>query len=340
MPGSMTIPNVLAAIAGPANANLSLLDANWNAARDYVNAREIAQNTLANRPAASVAGRWYFATDTGVLYADTGAAWVQVAPATGVASTLAESLTGGALSNNAGDATNDIDIAVGAASSEDAAIANRVLMSLATAITKQLDAAWAVGTNQGGRMSAGAIANTTYFVHLIQRVDTGVVDVGFDTSPTAPTLPTNYTKARRIGAIVRSGGAILAFFQNGDEFYWNTPPALDVNTLNPGAAAVTATLTVPVGIRVKAFVNVACENATSANLAIYLSSLDTADVAPSQTVSPLGQLAPVTIGSLAGGPAQVWTNASAQIRYRLTASGAADRFKLATLGWLDRRGRG
>ena len=339
MPGSATVPNVLAAIAGPANANLSLLDANWTALLNYINPRELTQDTFANRPAAGVAGRWYFATDTGVLYADTGTAWVQVALGT-LAANLAETLTGLGLTNNAGDATNDIDIAAGAASSEDAVIANRNLMSLTTAITKQLDVAWAVGTNQGGRMSAGAIANTTYFIHLIKRLDTGVVDVGFDVSATAPTLPTNYTRSRRIGAIVRSAGAILAFFQNGDEFYWNTPPALDVNTLNPGAAAVTATLTVPVGIRVKAFLNIACENATTGNLAIYLSSLDNADVAPSQTVSPLGQLAPVVVGSFAGGPAEVWTNTAAQIRYRLSASGAADRFKLATLGWLDRRGRG
>src|SRR3990167_5278425 len=184
MPGSLTIPNVLAGIAGPANVAASLLDANWNQVRDYVNAREIVQDTLANRPAASVAGRVYYATDTGILYADTGSAWTQIALGP-LAADLAETLT--------------------------------------TAITKQLDAAWAVGTNQGGRMSAAAIANTTYHVPLIKRVDTGVVDVGLDVSATAPTLPTNYTKFRRIGSILREAGAIVAFSQIGDEFLHLSP---------------------------------------------------------------------------------------------------------------------
>src|SRR3989338_8425959 len=207
MPGSLTIPNVLAGIAGPANVAASLLDANWNQIRDYVNAREIVQDTLANRPAASVAGRVYYAT---------GSAWTQIALGT-LAANLAETLTGVTLSNNGADATNDLDVAVGAASSQDAVITDRTLMSLTTAITKQLDAAWAVGTNQGGRMSPAAIANTTYHVHLIKRVDTGVVDVGLDVSATAPTLPTSYTKFRRIGSILPQGGAGGAVSQIGGE---------------------------------------------------------------------------------------------------------------------------
>ena len=46
-----------------------------------------------------------------------------------------------------------------------------------------------------------AIANTDYYVYLIKRVDTDVVDAIFSASATAPTLPTNYTLFRRIGSI-------------------------------------------------------------------------------------------------------------------------------------------
>ncbi|HAM57334.1 MAG TPA: hypothetical protein DCQ64_18755 [Candidatus Rokubacteria bacterium] len=340
MPGSLTIPNVLAGIAGPANVAASLLDANWNQIRDYVNAREIVQDTLANRPAASVAGRVYYATDTGILYADTGSAWTQIALGT-LAANLAETLTGLTLSNNGADATNDLDVAVGAASSQDAVIADRNLMSLTTAITKQLDAAWAVGTNQGGRMSAAAIANTTYHVHLIKRVDTGVVDVGLDVSATAPTLPTNYTKFRRIGSILREAGAIVAFSQIGDEFLRLTP-VLDVDVTNPGTAAVTRTLSVPIGIPVWALINVFMDQVAS-NYIVYLSALDQADVAASAAVAPLGQLgtgaAPASAAELAWG-GRIRTNTSAQIRSRQSASGAGDIFRIATQGWIDRRGRG
>src|SRR5262245_48463260 len=131
--------------------------------------------------------------------------------------TVTDQLTGLALSNNGSDAVNDIDIAVGAAASEDATVANRLLMSLTSGITKQLDAAWAVGTNQGGR-DTGAIADGTWHVFLIERTDTGVVDVLYSLSPTAPTLPTSYTKQRRIGSILREAGSIVAFTQDGDEF--------------------------------------------------------------------------------------------------------------------------
>src|SRR3972149_3936128 len=79
--------------------------------------------------------------------------------------------------------------APGAAGRHHATITSRVLLNLTTALTKQIDAAWAVGTNQGGLFS-GAVGNTTwYHVFLIRRSDTGVVEAGFDTSVTAANLP-------------------------------------------------------------------------------------------------------------------------------------------------------
>lgn len=80
--GSLTIPNTIAAQSGP-NVQASLLDTNWTTIATYVNAREVASGTLAARPIAGTAGRWYFASDDngGTLYFDTGAAWVQASPA-------------------------------------------------------------------------------------------------------------------------------------------------------------------------------------------------------------------------------------------------------------------
>ena len=122
-------------------------------------------------------------------------------------------INGLTLSNNATDATNDIDIAAGEAAEDSGGI----LIKLSSGLTKRLDAAWAVGTNQGG-LDTGSIANTTYHVWLIQRSDTGVVDALFSTSPSSPTMPANYDLKRRIGAIVRVSAAIKAFYQYGDVF--------------------------------------------------------------------------------------------------------------------------
>lgn len=115
-------------------------------------------------------------------------------------------INGLTLSNNASDATNDIDIAVGSArDSTDAAN-----IDLATALTKRLDAAWAVGSSAGMLATGAAVTNTTYYLFLIKRTDTGVVDVAADTSSTGANIAANtnaaYTITRALGHVVRSGG--------------------------------------------------------------------------------------------------------------------------------------
>lgn len=125
-------------------------------------------------------------------------------------------LAGLTLSNDITDAVNDILVAVGECRDS----TNAADLVLASPLIKKLDAAWAVGNNQGGRMSAAAIADTSYHVFVIRRPDTGVVDIGIDVSATAPTLPTNYTQFRRIGSIIRVSGVIKAFSQRGDIFLW------------------------------------------------------------------------------------------------------------------------
>jgi hypothetical protein len=118
-------------------------------------------------------------------------------------------------SNNVGDAVNDLDIAIGVA--RDSTDVDN--MRLTAAITKQIDAVWAVGTNQGGLDTGSVAASTMYAVWLIKRSDTGVVDVLFSTSFTAPTMPTNYDRKRLIGAIrTTAGSGITAFTQVGDYF--------------------------------------------------------------------------------------------------------------------------
>lgn len=110
--------------------------------------------------------------------------------------------TGLAVTTNGSDATNDIDVAVGSAAAD---VSPYNLMQLTSALTKRIDASWAVGTNQGG-LDTGAVGNSTYYIWLIQRSDTGVVDGLFSLSATAPTMPTNYDRKRVIGTLTRVSG--------------------------------------------------------------------------------------------------------------------------------------
>jgi hypothetical protein len=115
-------------------------------------------------------------------------------------------ISGLTYSNSVSDATNDLDIAAGEASDS----TNLRIIKLTASITKQLDAAWAVGTNAGG-LDTGSIGNSDYYIWLIQRSDTGVVDVLYSLSSSAPTMPTNYDYKRLIGWFKRVGATIVAF---------------------------------------------------------------------------------------------------------------------------------
>lgn len=262
--------------------------------------------------------------------------WIELSRSSSPASAPRGYLAGLTLSNNGTDPTNDIDIAVGVARDG----GNTDTLTLGTALTKQLDAAWAVGSGVGG-LDTGSIANDVYHMWLIKRPDTGVVDVLFSASATAPTMPASYTLKRRIGAVIRSAGALLAFKQYGDQFLLKTP-ILDINAANPGTAAVLRTLTVPDGIQVEAIVNLVINSGTSFDIVAYLSSPDVNDAAPSVSAAPLGQLSTDNGPNSEFTPAtqvRCFTSTSAQIRSRLSASGAADDILIATMGWIDTRGR-
>jgi hypothetical protein len=237
------------------------------------------------------------------------------------------------LSNDGTDPTNDIGIAVGNAASDDTSPSN---MSLTGALIKRLDATWVVGTNQGG-LDTGVIANDVYHVFLIKRPDTGVVDVLFSNSATAPTMPANYTLKRRIGSIIRASAAILLFTQRGDEF-WLTTPVLDIDVTEDTTANTRTLASVPDGIAVKAMVTLNVQSATSSAVG-YVSSLTSTDsaVALGTFHSSGASIGGGTSTSTSGGLFPVWTDTSGQIRTRAVA--ASTTFKVVTYGWIDTRGK-
>lgn len=240
-------------------------------------------------------------------------------------------LYGLTLSNNASDATNDIDIAAGTARDG----SDTVNMVLASALTKRLDAAWAVGTGSGG-LDTGSIANGTYHVWLIKRSDTGVVDALFSTSASAPTMPTNYDYKRRIGSIIRSGAAILAFTQSGDDF-WLKTPVQDASASAPISSTAVA-VSVPSGIEViaKAVAGMVGGGTATHYLRVFSPSDTDAVVATANATLSVESSAGVVFG-VARTLALVKTNTSSQVQVR--ASSTTPTYTLNTLGWMDRRGR-
>ena len=209
-------------------------------------------------------------------------------------------------------------------------------MKLTSSITKRLDAAWSVGSGGGG-LDTGSIANTTYHVWLITRSDTGVVDVLFSTSASAPTMPANYDYKRRIGSIVRTSSAIKAFTQIGDYFYWNV--AANDYLSSPSTSGASVTLTVPTGIVVIANVSVAILlSGSNFNFAYYRISplTETNAAASSLNFTFVGSKDDSTTAA-AGSTVLVNTNTSGQIRHRSDRSGST--LTIVTNGYIDTRGK-
>lgn len=244
-------------------------------------------------------------------------------------------LWGMTLSNNGTDATNDIDVAAGSCASDDATDANRVLLNPG-ALTKQIDAVWAAGNAAGGRISSESLVNGTWHVYAFRRSG-GSDDICFSQSLT-PTLPDSGTNKRRIGSILRESAALVAFVQDGDLFQRKSL-VLDVDATNPGTAAVTRTLSVPTGLNVFAVLQVALYQG-SVDVMAWLSDLAVTDVAPSYTAAPLGNIGlGAAVNGKMGGQLTVRTNTSAQVRSRVSASDVGVILRIASLGWIDSRGR-
>jgi len=242
--------------------------------------------------------------------------------------TLPRGHIGGLQTSNGTDSDHDIDIAVGAARDN----ADSFNLEVTSVLTKQIDASWASGTAAGGMASGVSLSpDTWYHLHLVD-LDAGGTDAGFDTSVTAANLLATTdvgTKYRRIGSVLTDGSSnITAFLQRGDEFVWVTP-ILDVNVGSSGTTEFTSTLSVPLGVRVKAFIN-----AVGTNL-LYFHDPDVTDQAPSQTVNPLATIGDATQSSI-GGAFGVWTNTSSQIQGRSSADSS---LRIAALGWRDSLGR-
>lgn len=211
-------------------------------------------------------------------------------------------------------------------------------MVLSTNYTKTASA-WAVGSGNGA-LDTGAVANNTwYHFFLIQRTDTGVVDVIVsatatpDSGPT--TMPSGYTRYRRLGSRKTDGSAQwIKCSQFGDEVLWTTA----INDAAEGTAAgattaLTASLSVPSGVQVYALFTMKVLYTSTAGT-FYVSSFDQTDVAPAGT-NLTGIFTSTFVATVV--PLNIRTNTSGQVRHRYSASDPT--YAIYTRGWIDRRGQ-
>lgn len=204
-------------------------------------------------------------------------------------------------------------------------------LNLASAFTKSLST-WAVGTGNGGKMSAAAMANsTTYHVYLIRKDSDGSIDVGFDVSATSPTMPVGYTYFKRIGSFrTNTSAQIIKFSQHGNMFRFDAQQDDRALAVLPNTTRNLLTVSAPencigvfncIGLWV---------GAPAYHYWIVQATAETDSAASATNNTGFTSVA----GTTGGGELLIGIDNSRQIAYRGTDATSLQ-LRIATLGWID-----
>lgn len=199
---------------------------------------------------------------------------------------------------------------------------NGRFVSNTSAFTKNLNAAWAAGSGNGGRMSAAALAaNTTYHLHALQKDSDGSFDCGFDVSATAPTVPAGYTWVGRFDWCYTNTtpNAIVDYTQVGnDKYFAGTLWFSSASTLADALYTLPVSVPCPTGVR----------TAVTMLLSLTSNSGGTTATSINDADANLGNYGPVFQQAQASGSAVVngsggkcKTNTSRQLKVYSTVAG-------------------
>ena len=237
------------------------------------------------------------------------------------------------------DTDTDHDVNITAGTARDAT--DTVDMVLASEITKQIDAGWAVGDDAGGLDADAVAASTLYAVWLIKRSDTGVVDALFSTSFSAPTMPADYDYKRLIGAVKTDGDANIIKFEHSDTYFeyvgdaLTAPPSDIYDVTITDNTWETGTLSsVPPGCVANIYAELS--NPTSASKSDGILYIRPADAAANGIVWVRGELD--ANFDCIGARGTIKVDASSQINYAASEDGGAATVSVMTHGfWMTTR---
>ena len=239
----------------------------------------------------------------------------------------------GLICSNDTDASHDVAISVGGV--RDAT--NTVNMSLAAILTKRIDAAWAVGDNNGGldgTESSGGTpdASTMYYIWLIKRSDTGVVDALYSESATGPTLPTNYDYKRLIGAVLTDASAnILPFYHRGMYFEYVSQFSDNHDTTITGDTEETATLSVPPNSIAHIYASLLNDTATDIYARLHVWNADS--ILTTSTYFSWSLMSTNSNHNRTGGIGMVKVSGSSQVHYKAVEDSGAALVNISMIGF-------
>jgi len=230
--------------------------------------------------------------------------------------------------SNGTDTDHDTDFTAGVFNFDDGSG-----QAVASALTKQIDAVWAEGDAAGGLDTGAVAADTTYHMFAIWNPTTETADFLFSTSSSSPTLPSGYTKQKKIAALRTDGSANIrngkySFFELGYEFNLKSRiNTLDTTTPSTSRASVSFDCPPNSYLHFSALIN---DNDTTTADILFTSENQT-DATPSFN----GQT-DLTGPSQFPNSIELYreTNSSSQIYYR-SSDNSVDRFAIYNLGWKE-----
>ena len=179
--------------------------------------------------------------------------------------------------SNGTDADHDIDFAAGNFTFDDGSG-----QAIATALTKQIDAAWVAGDNAGGLDTGSVAIDTTYYCFVIWNPTTSTADFLFSTSVSSPTMPSGYTKKKRIASLLTDGSGNIrpgsyTFFTGGYRFIYNSN-LLDISISSVTTGSRTLyTLTLPPSTIAITTFGVSTTTGNAGTKFIYITNADVPD---------------------------------------------------------------
>lgn len=231
--------------------------------------------------------------------------------------------------SNGTDTDHDIDFTAGNFQFDDG-----TGQAVATALTKQIDAAWVAGDAAGGLDTGTVAADTTYYCFAIYNPATQTSDFLFSTSSSSPTLPSGYTKKKRIASLLTDGAGNIRngeyiFNRDGSyNFIYNTSVLAIGGSGNFPLTLTNLSIATPSGIKTSPSFDCLIRSTGSDGIAI--ADFDT------QTEFRIASCAnSQNTGSLASGA--LFTNLNSQVKYRNSGTDAfVDfNFDINVCGWFD-----
>ncbi len=214
--------------------------------------------------------------------------------------------------------------------------ASHYIKAAAAIAEKYIHVAWAAGTAQG-MLDTGAVADGTYHIFAIGKsTDPAAFDYLASTSPTAPTMPATWDLKRRIGSVIRKGGAILRFEQDGD-FFYHYDPIDDAQAVAYTTADLHVALTVPTGIRVRPLINIHNTSVGGPNVSWVNGD---GMLTQSTNVGSIIGGGPTTAGSIMKFFfTHLRTDLSGRLLRKASNVSNSPTYSIGTFGWIDSRGR-